>query len=74
MFVCVCVCVCVCGGGGGGVCYCHAPCISSIIVPAFYFHFEQGGHKTGKHGKPGKLSEFEKCQNLRENSGKFEFL
>ena len=27
----------------------------------------QGDHK------PGKLREFETCQNLRENSGKFEF-
>ena len=34
----------------------------------------QGGHKPGKHGKPGKLREFENCQNLRENSGKFELL
>ena len=25
----------------------------------------QGGHKPGKHGKPGKLSEFEKLLNSR---------
>ena len=35
---------------------------------------EQGGHKPGKHGKPGKLREFEKLLKsqgkLRENSGK----
>ena len=30
----------------------------------------QGGHKPGKHGKPGKLREFEKLLNLRKNSGK----
>ena len=40
----------------------------------------QGGHKPGKHGKPGKLKEFEKlsksqgnlnfCRKNLENSGK----
>ena len=34
----------------------------------------QGGHKPGKHGKPLKLRDLKNCQNLWENSGKFEFL
>ena len=33
----------------------------------------QGGHKPGKHGKPGKLREFENCQNLRETLGNLNF-
>ena len=37
------------------------------------FNF-QGGHKLGKHGKPGKLSEFEKLSKSQGNSGKSEFL
>ena len=38
----------------------------------------QGGRKPGKHGKPRKVREFGKLSksqgNLREISGKFEFL
>ena len=30
-------------------------------------HLQQGGHKPGKHGKPGKLREFEK---LSKSQGK----
>ena len=30
---------------------------------------EQGGHKPGKHGKPGKLREFEKLSKSQESQG-----
>ena len=43
----------------------------------FSFNFRyvfQGGHKPGKHGKPGKLREFEKLSKCQGNSGKFELL
>ena len=33
----------------------------------------QGGHRPRKHGKPGKLREFEKWSKSQGNSGKFEF-
>ena len=31
----------------------------------------QGGHKPGKHGKPGKLRKFEKLSESPGNSRKF---
>ena len=37
------------------------------ISPLFLLDLLQGGHKTGKHGKPGKLKEFEK---LSKSQGK----
>ena len=45
---------------------------SMLTLNRYKLPFIQGGHKPGKHGKPGKLREFENCQNLRENSGKSE--
>ena len=49
-------------------------CIHSKIVvklPGFnilesHSNINQGGHKLGKHGKPGKLGEFEKLSKCQE--------
>ena len=42
--------------------------LSSNAATCFFsFNSKQGGHKPGKHGKPGKLREFEK---LSKSQGK----
>ena len=54
----------------------HDPLGKKAPTPGEYFKKIQlqGGHKPGKHEKPGKLRKFEKLLKSRENSGKFEFL
>ena len=47
---------------------CHVLRVSSHIM------IYQGGFKPEKHGKLENSGNLENCQNLRENSVKFEFL
>ena len=39
----------------------------AVVLNSTARNLNQGGHKPGKHGKPGKLREFEK---LSESQGK----